>query len=197
LDSPTVNLVARWRKGDQQAAQQLFERYVSQLVALARSRLSTQLAQRIDPEDVVQSAYRSFFVHSREGRYEFQHGGDLWRLLVATTLHKLHDQIKHHKAQKRAVEAEQGYGSEDSLFGISPETLSREPSPVEALAVADELQGVMRDLDPLQRRVLELRLEGHNVDEIAAATERCPMTIRRVLERIKKRLDHEMPGNGA
>src|SRR5262245_51649542 len=36
LDDASVNLVARWRQGDQQAAQQLFERYVGQLIALAR-----------------------------------------------------------------------------------------------------------------------------------------------------------------
>ena len=35
----------------------------------------------------MQSAYRSFFVGVREGRYALERGGDLWRLLVALTLH--------------------------------------------------------------------------------------------------------------
>jgi RNA polymerase sigma factor (sigma-70 family) len=182
-------LVARWRRGDQRAAQELFERYVAQLVALARSRLSAKMAQRVDPEDVVQSAYRSFFVNARAGRYELHRGGDLWRLLVATMLHKLQDQVKRHQAGKRNVDLEQRFGSEDSLYGIQPEALSGTPSPLEALTLVDEVEDMMRRLDPLQRRVLELRLEGHNLDEIAAAIERCPQTVRRTLERIKRDLE--------
>lgn len=80
------HLVARWQQGDQTAAAELFQRYASRLIALARSQLSVKLAQRVDPEDVVQSVYRSFFVDARNGRYDFQHGGDLWRLLVTMTL---------------------------------------------------------------------------------------------------------------
>ena len=63
------NLVARWRAGDQQAATELFSRYANRLIALARKRLSDKLAGHIDPEDVVQSVYRSFFADAREGRY--------------------------------------------------------------------------------------------------------------------------------
>jgi RNA polymerase sigma-70 factor (ECF subfamily) len=189
LDDASVNLVARWRQGDQQAAQQLFERYVGQLIALARTRLSSKLSQRIDPEDVVQSAYRSFFAGAQAGRFELQRGGDLWRLLVATMLHKLHDQIKHHRAQKRSVDAEKSFSSEDSLFGIQPQVLAEHPSPLEAVALVDELQEVMRGLEPSQRQVLQLRLEGYNLDEIGAAVDRCPQTIRRILERIKTDLE--------
>src|SRR5262245_5216743 len=66
----TADLLARWRNGDQQAAAVLFHRYADRLVALAKSRLSARLASRVDPEDVVQSVYRSFFVDARVGRYD-------------------------------------------------------------------------------------------------------------------------------
>ena len=196
MEIPSVNLVARWRAGDQAAAEELFARYAAQLVALARTRLSAKMAPRIDPEDVVQSAYRTFFVNAREGRYELNRGGDLWRLLVATTMHKLQDQVKHHRAQKRNIDIEKGFGTEDSLFGIQPEALAGQPSPLEALTLVDELQSAMARLDPLQRRVLELRLEGHNLDEIAAAIDRCPQTVRRTLERIKAEFQQSMNANG-
>src|SRR5436305_1291848 len=87
-------LVARWRAGDQQAAAELFRRYADRLIALARSRLSARLARRIDPEDVVQSAYRSFFGDTRAGRYDVGRAGDLWQLLVTITLHKVQLQVK-------------------------------------------------------------------------------------------------------
>src|SRR6202022_1988105 len=100
------NLVARWRAGDQQAAAELFQRYADRLIALARSRLSARLARTVDPEDVVHSAYRSFFADPRAGRYDLERGGDLWRLLVAITLHKLYHQVDRSKAAKRNVDRE-------------------------------------------------------------------------------------------
>src|SRR5947209_20413942 len=103
MDNLSADLVMRWRDGDQRAAGELFERYAERLIALASSRLSARLARHVDPEDVVQSAYRSFFVGARDGRYVLGRSGDLWRLLVAITLHKLQHQVERHTAGKRSV----------------------------------------------------------------------------------------------
>src|SRR4029077_20290698 len=119
----------------------------------------------VDPEDVVQSVYRSFFLDSRDGRFQLQRGGDLWQLLVTMTLHKLTNQVNRHAAQKRAVSRERNFGSEDSLFGIGAPRLAKQPSPVEALALADQLEQLLRTLEPPQRRIVELRLQGYNLDE--------------------------------
>lgn len=188
-DEPSGNLVARWRDGDQQAASELFQRYANRLIALARGRLSSRLAQRIDPEDVVQSAYRSFFADTREGRYDLQLGGDLWQLLVTITLHKLNDQVKRNTSDRRSVEREQHFGSEDSLFRIHSQGLG-EPSPLEAVALIDQLEQLMRRLDPRERRMFELRLQAHSLEEIAAACECSQRTVIRVLERVKQQLEN-------
>ena len=63
----SAQLVARWQAGDEAAAEALFARYADRLTQLAASRLARRLAARIDPEDVVMSAYRSFFVGARRG----------------------------------------------------------------------------------------------------------------------------------
>src|SRR5262245_47724755 len=138
-DDPTAQLLARWRAGDQQAAHDLFRRHVDQLIALARSRLSVRLAQRVDGEDVVQSAYRSFFVGVREGRYAVEQGGDLWRLLVGLTLHKLHRQIRRNRADKRALEREVHLelDRDTDAGNLSPEFFAREPTPIQGVALAE------------------------------------------------------------
>lgn len=177
------DLLARWRNGDQQAATELFRRYADRLIALARSRLSSKLTQRVDPEDVVQSVYRSFFADARAGRYELERGGDLWQLLVTLTLHKVQHQVERSTAQKRTVERERYFGSEDSL-----QALAREPSPLAALVLADQLEQLMSQLDTLQRPVLEMRLQGHNLEAIAAATHCSEATVRRILDRVKEQL---------
>ena len=97
-------LLERFRGGDDLAAAALFARYFERLTSLARSRLSTRLARRTDPEDIVLSVYRSFFVEAREGRYTLGRGGDLWRLLAAITRHKLLRQVRRQSADRRSVE---------------------------------------------------------------------------------------------
>jgi len=181
-------LVARWRAGDQAAAAELFQRYASRLIALARSRLSARLAQRVDPEDVVQSAYRSFFGDAKDGRCDVRRGGDLWQLLVTITLHKLHDQVKRHRRAKRAVDREMTVGSDESWLNVEAHLATQLASPMEAVALADEVEQIMRDLKPLYRRILELRLQGYNIDEIAAATQSGERTVRRVLDQVKQQL---------
>jgi RNA polymerase sigma-70 factor (ECF subfamily) len=190
-DAEASELLARWRNGDQAAAAELFRRYAARLIALAKSRLSARLSNRVDPEDVVQSVYRSFFAESRDGRYQLERGGDLWQLLVTITLHKLANQANRLETGKRAVGRECQFGSEDSLLGIGAPALTRNPSPVEAAALADELEQVLRALDAPQRRIVELRLQGYNLDEIAAEVSCSLSSVRRVLERVKKQLGGE------
>lgn len=141
-DVPAEELLTRWQRGDHQAAAELYHRYASRLIGLARSRLSSQLARRIDPEDVVQSVYRSFFAAARDGHYEVQNGDGLWHLLVTITLHKLHDQVDRLATRKRALERERTFGSEDSLFGIQGDLFTRDPSPAEAVALVEQLEQV-------------------------------------------------------
>ena len=164
-------------QGNQEAAAALFHRYAAQLVALARGRLSDKLARRIDPEDVVQSAYRSFFADTREGRYQVERGGDLWQLLVAITLHKLNDQVKRNLAQTRR--GARAYPSA-ARRPWTPTALAAKPSPLEAIVLAEQIEQLLRRLEPLQTRMLEMRLQGHTLEEIAAAAGCSQRTVIRV-----------------
>ncbi|MGE3804870.1 MAG: RNA polymerase sigma factor, partial [Gemmataceae bacterium] len=181
----SVRLLARWREGDQRAAAELFSRHASRLIALARQRLHGKLARRVDPEDVVHSVYRSFFVRAKEGRFDLERGGDLWRLLVAMTFHKVCREVERHSAAKRAIKKEQAFGSEDSLHLLQPDMLSREPSPAESIVLAEELEGMMLGLEPRDRLIFELRLQGHNVKEIAEAAGCSVRTVKYTLADIK------------
>lgn len=183
MDETSAEILARYRDGDERAAEELFARYVGRLTLLARSRLSSKLASRTDPEDVVLSAYRSFFVAARDGRFVLARSGDLWRLLVSITMHKLHRQVRHHTAERRSVSREQpGAGVEDLAV------VAREPSPADVVAITDELEVVMNSLDPLARRVLELRLQEEPLAVIAVDVGRSERTVRRTLATIREQL---------
>lgn len=180
--SDTVELVNRWQQGDQDAAATLFDLYASRLIALVRVRLGDKMRQRFDADDVIQSAFRSFFIGTREGRYLLSHSGDVWRLLVAIAIHKLQHRVTRNLAMKRTVNA-------DVSFDESVTTqLAQPPAAVEAILVADEIERIHGRLPVTEQRIFELRLEGYSLDEIAADTGRSQRTVRRVLARVKKEL---------
>jgi RNA polymerase sigma-70 factor (ECF subfamily) len=185
----SLDLVERWRGGDEQAADELFRRYMDQLVGLARSRMTSRLSRRIDPEDVVQSAFRSFFVASRAGRFELRQGGDIWRLLVAITLNKLHDQVKRNSSGKRDSKRETALDSLTDLL------LTHGPTPLDAMTLAEEVETLMRGLGKLDRQVIELRLQGDTRAAIAEKTGRSVRTVTRILDRVKKHLEDRHSAN--
>jgi RNA polymerase sigma factor (sigma-70 family) len=178
-------LLERLRGGDDSAAEAIFVRYFHRLTLLARSRLSARLARRTDPEDIVQSVYRSFFVGVREGRYTLGRGGDLWRLLASITKHKLLRQVRHQRTDRRSIDRE---CSLDQVGEGGLPDREREPTPEEALALADELERVFALLDPFGRRVLALRLKGLQIATIAADTGRAERSVRRALARVRELL---------
>jgi RNA polymerase sigma-70 factor (ECF subfamily) len=192
VDDRSLWLVARWRQGDQEAAEELFHRYYSRLIGLARSRLSGSLATRLDPEDVVQSVYRSFFHRVRDQQYVFERSGELWQLLVAMTLHKLLHQVKRHQAARRSVAREQGPAETDSWLGLDYEALAREPTADEAVAVLDEVEQVLRGLAPLHRRMVEMRLQGYSTPEIATEVQRSNRMVRLVLRDVHDQLSQRL-----
>jgi len=185
-DETSVRLLALWRAGDQQAATELFHRYAERLIALAQRRLSARLAARVDADDIIQSAYSSFFIGARDGRFVLQRSGDLWRLLVRITLNKLKHQVEHHTAEKRTISAEQPCAGEDSPLGLPSQLLVREPTPADAVVLAETLEEVLSRLEPARRRMVELRLQGYSLAEIEAETHRSRATIRRVLQRVQE-----------
>lgn len=189
---PSKQLVDRVRAGDDDAARELFNRYVERLIRLTQRRLSPKLARRVDPEDIVQSAYRSFFVRVADGQFEIRRSGDLWRLLAAIALNKLRMQAKFHAAQKRNMGKENSFSARSSLLGVAPEKLASEPTPDEAAAAAECLEKIMADLKPLERRMLELRLQSYTFEEIGDELNRSERTVRRLIDRLKERLEIQL-----
>ena len=196
-ESTEDGLLKRWMEGDQEAADEIVDRYLSRLTALARTRLSPKMRRRVDPEDVVQSAYRSFFRNAADDRYVLERSGDLWRLLAAIMMNKLHGQVEFHSAKKRAI------GKEESMLAagggassvINPGAFAHQPSTTEMLGLTEELERTMTELPAAHRRILELRLQGHSVTEIAEDIERSERTVRRALENIRNMLAQRLKGD--
>jgi RNA polymerase sigma-70 factor (ECF subfamily) len=186
-DTAEPQLLDRWRAGDEAAAEEIVRRYGGDLLAVVRRRMSAALGRRLDAEDVVQSALRSFFVAARAGRFTADRGGDLWRLLSTITLNKLSKLARHHAAAKRAGGPDAGVDVGTIDLGGRPGELS----PLEALAFVEQVERLVAALPPERRPILQLRLEGHDLETIAAAAGCSQRTVRRVLEDVRAALERE------
>ena len=97
------SLLRLYRHGDQDAARLLYLRYAGRLRALAHSRTASDLAGRVDDDDIVQSVFGSFFRGVIRGAYDVPAGEELWNLFLVITLNKIRAKGEHHRAAKRDV----------------------------------------------------------------------------------------------
>ena len=84
--SDDKSLLHRYRRGDDDAATELYLRYAHRLRALANAQTSPELQQRVDNEDLVQSIFRTFFRRVAGGQYDVPNGDELWKLLLVIGL---------------------------------------------------------------------------------------------------------------
>ncbi|MCI0377800.1 MAG: sigma-70 family RNA polymerase sigma factor [Gemmataceae bacterium] len=169
-----------FRKGDEAAAQKLFDRYVDQVMKLARRHLSRPMASRVDADDIAQSVFRTFFTRAKKGQFRVEEPEDLCKLLARITVHKTFRQIAFHRRGKRNAAAETGEPQEMLL-----NRLAGGPTPEEAVEFVDHLENFLRSLQPTDRKILELRMEGYNNLEIAKKLDISDRKIRRLMERIR------------
>lgn len=186
-DSTTAELVAAWKAGQEPAAAILVNRYFTRLVALIRSRWLPSLSPRLDPEDVVQSAYRSFFVRIRDGRLQETVNGDLWPLLARITVRKLIRQNRRQMSAGRNPAKEAYTVEQDPLRDLA----THDPTPELSMQVLEEINAVLSQLSPTARQIAELALSGLDAVAIAKQIGCHDRTVRRILRQMRETVAYQ------
>jgi RNA polymerase sigma-70 factor (ECF subfamily) len=120
-------------------------------------------------------------------------GHELWQLLAGITMNKVRQGIEFHSAQKRHIDVEQAVvSSDDNSVEIQLEGISRDPSPDQAAIVTDEIDALAKDVDEDKRKILELRLQGFHIEEIAKEIGRSERTVRRTMKAFRERLEERL-----
>ena len=179
-------LMVRLRDGNEFAAAEVFNRFVYRLIALARSQFDTWIRHRADPEDVVQSVYRSFFTRCAHGQFRLADWDSLWGLLAVITLRKCVNRVEYMRAARRDVLREV-HPWADGPLAIA-EAVARDPGPSEAAALTETIEVLMRRLPPRDSQILSLHLQGYEIPEIAEQVGRSQRTVRRALDRAHNEL---------
>ncbi len=171
------DLLDRLCKGQQEAASEVYTLYARRIRALIRSRTSTFLAPRLDPDDVLQSVFRAFFQAVRRGLYRVPDSDSLWNLLAAIALNKVRTAHSFHHAARRDVR----------LTESLPDT-----GIVDTLLSSDLIEVAVRDilelLPSMERLIAQMRLQGYEIAEIAARLELSKRSVERLLQRCRQSL---------
>jgi DNA-directed RNA polymerase specialized sigma24 family protein len=172
--------------GDREAADQLWARYFSRLVELARTHLRAVPRRAIDEEDVAVSVFDSFFRGAERGRFaRLDDRDDLWQLLYVLTIRKASN-LAHHEHRLR-----RGGGKVTTisdLAGFAAEEIADgEPSPEMAAQVAEECRSLLDRLeDETLKMVARWKMEGYTNAEIATRIGCVEQTVERKLRIIRR-----------
>lgn len=180
VDSTDASLLRRYQAGDDDAATALYRRYAGRLLGLATVQTSPDLQTRLDPEDIVQSVFRTFFRRAALGEYEVPAGEELWKLFLVIGLYKVRAAAVHHRAAKRDVRQMEP--------GAALEQWAGTPDDVALNALRLTIDEVLAPLPPHYREVVRLRVDGFEVAEIAARTGRAKRSVERILQEFRHKL---------
>jgi RNA polymerase sigma factor (sigma-70 family) len=182
-------LMEQVRAGDQEAARKVYERYSKPVRRVVRRWLEERMRRHYDSADFEQSVWASFFDVPAES-CTFASPDALVAFLSRMAYHKVVTTTRQRLHTQR-----RGDGGELSLDAL-PEggdtgPLARVlPAPTHTpsqFAMADERwQGLLQNLPPGHRRILELLREGHTQAEIADRLGVDRKIIRRLIDRLEE-----------
>lgn len=191
-------LVSLAHEGDERAAEALIERYKN----MVRIKSRPYFLIGADREDLVQEGMIGLFKavrdYSAEHEMSFRSFADMCvhrQIITAIkrATRKKHAPLNTYVSIYRNGDEER----ERPLIDTMP--TARTENPEELLISRESLEGMhgmLEDmLSPLEKRVLDLFLEGRSYQEIAAALERGTKTVDNALQRIKKKLEAYLDKN--
>ena len=176
----------RWIRGfrdnDESAVADFWMRYEERLRRLAERNLSDRMKRRVDPDDLVQSAFRTFLRRAGGDEFDLRDRQNLLSLLTTITLNKIRQKVRHFAAQKRG-------GDSDQYFETMADLGGNQPTPDEEAALR-EIEELLRGFDEEQQQVVDLKLQNHTNEEIARQLGCSERTVRRMLKKVQQRLEN-------
>ena len=191
-DESVTFWIEQLRDGNEDAPQELWNRYYPRLTELALRRLRGSSRRVADEEDVVAGALQSFFTRARDGQFpELQDRHQLWYLLIRITERKALKQIRDLNRKKRGdgrVVGESGMPAGSSRSDAIMHVADVQPTPDMAVAVDDAMEHLLEALDDDELvDIATKRLEGLSVAEISDDIGRSVATVERRLNLIRNR----------
>lgn len=170
------------RNGDERAVAELWKRFLPRLTGLARKALKGRDLRHADSDDVVQSAFLSFWKGAAGGQFDQPASREnLWNLLGVITVRKARKLIEREQAAKR------GGGRRAADAADVPEPAV--PDNVAFDAFCSDLFGLLEE--DLQG-FAALRMMGYTNEEVARMLDCSERKVERKLQLIRAIWESEM-----
>ena len=172
-------------EGEEEVVRDFWNQYGDRLEKLAGRQLNPKMQRRVQADDVVQSACRTFFRRAEAGQFKLDESESLWRLMCAIVVNKARMKIRFHLQEKRGVNHEEEQSNEDRPVDIG---VSESPTPDAIAEFNDQFEFIMNALDEEEKQIIQLKLEDLTNEEIAERMDCSERTVRRIFSRIRSRL---------
>lgn len=199
----------RVKDGDDDAAQNLWDRYVGQLIRLAARKLGQSTGIE-DEQDAVVVAFHDFLHGVSDRRFSrLNDRHDLWQILAMLTDRRIIDQKRRTGSRVQGTITGESPLSGSGSPGSNPLNQIRcpGPTPEEAMIAADQLQRLFQSLEvetteaksehkrlvAEQKKLIAIqKLRGCTNEEIAAQLDIDPTTVGRRLDSIRVEMEQAL-----
>ena len=167
------------------AQTRLCQEYEKQVYIVVRVLLGPLLRPHLDSIDLIQSVHRSLLAGLRDKKFDIATPENLVALACTMVRRKVARQWRKHKRQTRL-------STNTSDSQVLSETLQslfcREDDPSKIAEYRSSLEKLCESLNPIERQMLERKLEGYTTGEVAEQLGMHPVAIRVRWSRLRVRL---------
>ena len=175
-------LMSRLQTGSEEAVRDLVSRYGDLVLRSVRRHFNARLQGRFDSIDFVQEVWTAV-LENRNRLAECMNEDALVGYLATVAKYRVIDEIRRNVDTEKQVVARDSTLARDRL----PDARLNTPS---QHAVAEERREALRSrLPSAYQKIVQLRMEGNTLSEIATAIGVSERTVRRVLKRLARQLD--------
>lgn len=163
-------------------ANAIFAQYSHRLHQLAMEHLAAEVQRKISPEDVVQSALKSFFRKVPNKPPDPDEVEALWGLLSLITIRKCRKWEAFFRCSKRNVQREE-FALDDSQFRANEALV--EPKTSDTLVASELMDQLLKHFSERQQEMILMRIQGLAIDQIAIECCSSNRTVARTIARAK------------
>lgn len=176
-------LILAAKSGDRSALSRLVEEFEPEIRMIARRRLGKELRPFLDSVDLVQSVHRSLLVGLRGDRFDLSTPASLLALSATIIQRKVAKQWRKLQRQKR-METEDPRSITEVLMSLQADV----DDTAKQSQIRDAVERILAEVDPVEKKLIEMRLLGYTTAEVAQALELDSDVLRVRLSRLRKRL---------
>lgn len=181
-----TELLQRAALGDTAAQESICSQYERQVRIVARVLLGPQLRNHLDSMDLLQSVHRSLLIGIKNEKFSISNSEKL--IALACTIVRRKVARNWRKCQRQVRHRTNPNGDIAYLTSMLSSLTNHHTGAEEIAQFNDQLAEVCKSLHEIERKMLEMRLEGYTTGEVAEHLGMHPVAIRVRWTRLRQRL---------